>query len=101
MTDEFFAGLKKTLAEIAQTRMPFGKYGPEHYPPAGIPLYDLPYPYLAYFRRRGFPAGRLGVLLQILYELKRDGADSVFAPFREQQGGRTPLRRRRPGPAEN
>ena len=29
--------------------MPFGKYGPLHFPPRGVPLYDLPVEYLAWF----------------------------------------------------
>lgn len=84
--------LAKALAEIARTRMPFGKYGPEHFPPDGVPVYDLPYEYLAYFERRGFPQGRLGELLRLVHTLKRDGADGVFEPFRQRSGGRHPLR---------
>ena len=34
------------LAEIEKTRMPFGKFGPKSFPPAGVPIYDLPAEYL-------------------------------------------------------
>ncbi len=80
------------LAEIASGFMPFGKYGPEHFPPRGVPLYDLPVEYLAWFERRGFPTGRLGELLRIVHQLKVDGCEEVFDEFRRRRGGRTPLR---------
>ena len=32
------------LADIGRMRMPFGKYGPEHFPPSGVPIYDLQQP---------------------------------------------------------
>lgn len=83
------------LAEIASTTMPFGKYGPEHFPPRGIPLYDLPVEYLQWFSRKGFPQGRLGELLRVLHQLKVDGCDEVFDPIRRRRGGRTSLRESR------
>ena len=83
------------LAEIGCTRMPFGKYGPDAYPPGGVPLRDLPYEYLAWFQRKGFPRGRLGELLEVVYLAKRDGADAIFDSLRTAAGGRTSLRRSR------
>src|SRR5262245_32382725 len=38
--------LAEALGIIARWHMPFGKYGPQHYPPNGVPLYDLPAEYL-------------------------------------------------------
>jgi len=85
--------LAKTLGAIARTHMPFGKYGPANYPPQGVPIYDLPYEYLAWFsRKRGFPTGKLGELLEFVFLAKRDGADAVFDPSRHIRGGRTKLR---------
>jgi len=81
------------LADIATTRMPFGKYGPEHFPPRGVPLYDLPVEYLAWFaRKNGFPKGRLGELLRIVHQMKVDGLDEVFDELRKKAGGRRALR---------
>jgi uncharacterized protein (DUF3820 family) len=85
--------LQELLREIASTHMPFGKFGPDHFPPHGIRLCDLPYEYLRFFERKGFPRGRLGHLLQVVHRLKQDGADSVFDPFRNATGGRQSLRR--------
>lgn len=86
--------LAADLADIARLHMPFGKYGPDHFPPHGVPLYDLPLEYLVWFARRGFPKGRLGELLRILHQLKTDGCDEVFDEFRRKRGGRTSLRER-------
>ncbi|MBW2732182.1 MAG: DUF3820 family protein [Deltaproteobacteria bacterium] len=74
--------------ELVSTRMPFGKYGPEHFPPRGVPLYELPYPYLAWFARKGFPSSRLGELLALVHQIKADGAEAAFAPLRQQAAAR-------------
>lgn len=86
------ADLARLLAELTTATMPFGKYGPQHYPPQGVPLVDLPYEYLAWFGRNGFPKGRLGELLRYVYHAKQDGADAVFDPVRAARGGRVSLR---------
>jgi uncharacterized protein len=86
------------LADIATTCIPFGKFGPDHFPPRGIPLYDLPVEYLAWFARKGFPQGRLGELLRIVHQMKVDGLDTVFDPFRRRAGGRSALRQKPPPP---
>jgi len=80
------------LADIGRLRMPFGKYGPEHYPPRGVPIYDLPAEYLHWFTNHGWPKGELGRLLRIVYQMKVDGSDSAFDPFRHAAGGKTRLR---------
>lgn len=88
--------LRNLLAEIGATCMPFGKFGPRDYPPRGVPIMDLPPEYLAWFKERGFPKGRLGELLSIVFEVKQSGADAVFQPLRAVRGGRTQLRKARP-----
>ncbi len=82
------------LREIGTTFMPFGKYGPERYPPSGVPLYDLPLEYLCWFARKGWPKGRIGQLLRMLHQLKTDGCDEIFDRLRIARGGRTSLRER-------
>jgi len=94
LEDRLRAWLAVDLRDIGNTQMPFGKYGPEHFPPNGVPLYDLPVEYLAWFARRGFPQGRLGELLRIVHQLKVDGCNEVFDRFRQMRGGRTELRER-------
>ena len=97
LEDRLREWLAADLTEIMRTAMPFGKYGPDHYPPRGVPLYDLPVEYLAWFDRKGFPKGRIGELLRIVHQLKVDGCDEVFDPIRRARGGRTNLRERGPG----
>ncbi len=87
--------LRNLLEEIGQTNMPFGKFGPQDYPPRGVPIIDLPPEYLAWFTERGFPKGRLGELLATVFEIKQSGADAVFQPLRERNGGRFRLARKR------
>lgn len=92
-TDRLRNWVAADLADIAAARMPFGKFGPEHFPPHGVPIYDLPVEYLAWFARKNcFPKGRFGELLRIVLQMKVDGLDSVFDELRQRAGGRTSLR---------
>lgn len=63
------------LMELARMRMPFGKY-------AGRLLIDLPEPYVVWFSQNGFPRGRLGEMLSIVYEIKTNGLEYLFDPIR-------------------
>ncbi|MBN2240871.1 MAG: DUF3820 family protein [Dehalococcoidales bacterium] len=69
------------LVELARTKMPFGKY-------QGRVLCDLPEPYLVWFSRKGFPAGKLGMLLAALYEIKLNGLEYLLKPMKEKKPGR-------------
>jgi len=90
--DELRTQLQAVFARLEEVRMPFGKYGPKNVPPAGAPLYDLPYEYLSWFARQGFPKGELGQLLELVYQVKASGADGAFSLLRQRAGGRNPLR---------
>jgi uncharacterized protein len=79
---------RNLLVEISKVKMPFGKYGPQHVPPQGMPIYDLPVEYLVWFKERGFPKGRLGELMAQVCEIKCVGMDQVFDPIRQANGGR-------------
>ncbi len=96
MSEDIPAGdceeFRALLASAVKMHMPFGKYGPEHYPPQGVPLYDLPPEYLHWFKQKGFPKGKLGQMMELIYEAKVNGADHVFNEFRSRRGGRTDLR---------
>jgi uncharacterized protein len=67
------------LLELAAARMPFGKY-------AGRLLIDLPERYLVWFAGQGFPEGKLGRLLQAVYDIKLNGLEYLFDPLRPPQG---------------
>jgi uncharacterized protein (DUF3820 family) len=62
---------KKAFLALASAKMPFGKY-------KGRRLIDLPEPYLVWFSRKGFPEGRLGEMLQTVYEIKLNGLEYLF-----------------------
>ena len=71
----------EVLFQIARMKMPFGRY-------AGRVLIDLPEPYLVWFREKGFPKGRLGMLLATLYEIKANGLEPLLAAFRDPKDPR-------------
>lgn len=66
---------KEYLKDIANMKMPFGKYG-------GRALIDLPEEYLLWFRKKGFPSGKLGLLLEMTLEIKIEGLESLIDPLR-------------------
>ena len=66
------------LMTLAEARMPFGKY-------QGRLLIDLPEPYVVWFANQGFPAGKLGRMLQTVYEIKVNGLEYLFEPLRSGQ----------------
>jgi uncharacterized protein (DUF3820 family) len=63
------------LLELAKTKMPFGKY-------AGRLLVDLPEHYVVWFAQKGFPKGKLGEMLAIVYEIKVNGLEYLFDPLK-------------------
>lgn len=67
----------KILIELVNITMPFGKY-------AGRVLADLPVSYLEWLERKGFPDGRLGMLLATIYEIKINGLEYLLAPLRKR-----------------
>jgi uncharacterized protein (DUF3820 family) len=66
------------LVELVTVRMPFGKYKDRI-------LVDLPERYLAWFYQKGFPPGRIGVLLSVLYEIRLNGLEYLLKPIRRNQ----------------
>ncbi|MBR2195868.1 MAG: DUF3820 family protein [Salinivirgaceae bacterium] len=65
---------KHQLVELANTRMPFGRY-------EGRLLVELPEPYLVWYAQRGFPPGKIGVQLQLMYEIKVNGLEKLIWPL--------------------
>lgn len=66
------------LLQLVIMRMPFGRY-------KNTILCDLPVSYLEWFYRKGFPAGKLGILLQTMYEIKLNGLEDLLKPLRRSQ----------------
>ena len=63
------------LSELANMRMPFGKYKDRY-------LSDLPDAYLVWFSRQGFPEGKLGRMLAAMLEIKVNGLEKMLVPLR-------------------
>jgi uncharacterized protein len=63
------------LLQLVKMKMPFGKYKDRL-------LCDLPVSYLEWFKQKGFPTGRLGMLLETLYEIKINGLEYLLRPLR-------------------
>ncbi|MDD3861104.1 MAG: DUF3820 family protein [Bacteroidales bacterium] len=59
--------------------MPFGKY-------AGRLICDLPESYLVWFHSKGFPPGKLGMLLSTMYEIRLNGLEYLLTPLRKKNG---------------
>jgi uncharacterized protein (DUF3820 family) len=65
------------LQELVQFQMPFGKY-------KGTLICDLPEYYLVWYQNKGFPAGKLGMLLATMYEIKLNGLEYLLKPLKQK-----------------
>ncbi|MBI9099774.1 MAG: DUF3820 family protein [Spirochaetaceae bacterium] len=63
--------------ELANTKMPFGKY-------SGRYLIDLPEAYVLWFKEKGYPKGKLGLLMESLYEIKLNGLEQLIRPLQKK-----------------
>jgi len=68
---------QEDLLALANMAMPFGKY-------QGKVLMDLPEEYLLWFQGKGFPEGRLGMLLGLCLEVKINGLENILEPMRNK-----------------
>ncbi|MFC1926698.1 DUF3820 family protein [Chloroflexota bacterium] len=66
------------LIELVRIRMPFGKY-------KNRILCNLPEPYLVWLHRKGFPPGKIGMLLSAIYEIKLNGLEYLLKPLMKNQ----------------
>ena len=63
------------LVVLANAKMPFGKH-------QGKSLIELPEFYLVWYRTKGFPAGKLGVQLEQILEIKTNGLEHLMYKLR-------------------
>jgi uncharacterized protein (DUF3820 family) len=61
----------KILLEVVQTKMPFGKY-------KDTLISDIPVSYLEWMHSKGFPPGKLGMMLATVYEIKINGLNDIL-----------------------
>jgi len=66
----------KQLIELAWYKMPFGAH-------KGKFLSELPETYYIWFRRQGFPDGKLGNYMQTVCDMKVNGIESILREIRK------------------
>jgi hypothetical protein len=65
------------LLQLVTMKMPFGRFKDRV-------LCNLPVSYLEWFQRKGFPPGKLGVLLETMYVIKLNGLDHLLEPLKKK-----------------
>ncbi len=68
------------LPDLVSFKMPFGKY-------KGHLIADLPEAYLLWFSQKGFPKGKLGILLSTMLTIKTNGLEYLLQPLRDGKMG--------------
>ena len=71
MTEEQPHGNPDILRELVSYRMPYGKYKDRL-------LSELPDYYLEWLAQNGFPKGKLGMLLNTMYEIRLNGLEYLL-----------------------
>jgi hypothetical protein len=71
----------QVLIDIVKTKMPFGKY-------KGTLICDLPVYYLEWLKNKGFPTGKMGMMLSTTYEIKTNGLAKILALVKASQQGK-------------
>lgn len=65
------------LIKLAHAKMPYGKY-------EGRYLIDLPEYYVVWYHNKGFQKGKLGDMMQQVYELKINGLEYLIRDLKER-----------------
>ena len=68
---------KQFLIDLSKMKMPFGKY-------MGRYLIDLPEHYIVWYKNKGFPAGKIGMQLELVYELQLNGLEDIVREVRRR-----------------
>lgn len=67
------------LIDIVTTRVTYGKY-------KGLLISDLPLHYLEWYASKGFPAGKMGMMLSTVYEIKTNGLNKILQQVKAVYG---------------
>ncbi len=63
------------LVQTAKMKMPFGKY-------KGSYLSEIPEYYIVWYKNKGFPEGKLGKMMELVYELQLNGIEDILRKIR-------------------
>jgi uncharacterized protein (DUF3820 family) len=64
------------LNDLVTVTMPYGRY-------KGRLICDIPEYYLVWYQNKGFPAGKIGTLLSLMYEIKLNGLEYLLKPLKK------------------
>lgn len=67
---------KEFLLSLVKSEMPFGKF-------EGRKICELPESYLVWFKQKGFPKGKLGKQLELMYEIRLNGLEYLLEPLKK------------------
>jgi uncharacterized protein (DUF3820 family) len=65
------------LLDVSKMKMPYGAH-------KGIFLIDLPEHYIVWYHNKGFPKGRLGQMLGLVYELQLNGLEYLIREIQKR-----------------
>ncbi|MGY8949365.1 MAG: DUF3820 family protein [Flavobacteriales bacterium] len=68
---------KQILIDLAKMKMPYGKY-------KGRYLIDLPERYIVWYKNKGFPSGKIGKQLELVYEIQLNGLEDIVREVRRR-----------------
>lgn len=68
---------REFLVDLANMKMPFGKF-------KGRFLIDLPEHYIVWYRNKGFPKGKLGQQMNLVYELQLNGLEDIVREIKKR-----------------
>lgn len=69
---------QQLLLDLVKAIMPFGKY-------QGRKIIDLPEYYLVWYKQKGFPKGKLGEQMGLMYEIRLNGLEYLLNPLRKMR----------------
>ena len=77
MTDGNYLSDERILVELANYRMPYGRF-------ANKLLLEIPEEYYIWYRNKGFPKGKLGEFMSMMLEIKTNGLEKILYPFKKR-----------------
>lgn len=72
--ESVFTDDHREMLAIVNQEMPFGRF-------QGRRLIELPEAYLVWFKGEGWPGGKLGERMAVMYEIKANGIERLLQPL--------------------